>query len=141
MESTGLVKYDLYKNEDGSIDWDAIRESEYRNGERCYRCDDHIISFNRENRVRQLCYSCADLKRSSEEVTHSSIVRCPHCVHSFPVVDDCGYPEVSGAYVEGEHDVRCPECDKEFEIVTEVSYSYISPMLEEKFEDEEEEEE
>lgn len=57
------------------------------------------------------------------EVTHTELIRCPHC------------RDVSRS-VEYEADVWCSACGKEFHVSTRITYRYTSPPLESEADDE-----
>lgn len=103
---------------DGKVDWRELENARRRNGESCMTCGALRIFAHSPGE----CEECEAL-RGTEEASHKSRIRCPHCGHIQKAIGDDNYER----YGEGEHSVSCHECDKDFEIETHVRYSFTSP--------------
>jgi len=121
-----MISLDDCKLPDGSTDWkryDELKRQEFADrkakGELCQLCG-RLIIWSKGH--PQTCTACQDLDKS-EELHHSSSVRCPYCGHHWDVGDSDDYD----LYKEGQHDVTCSRCEKDFEVSTSVTYTFQSP--------------
>lgn len=117
-----MLRYDDFKKEDGSTDYEAYRKAQINCGEACFRCGQYIVMGGGG---KQLCYDCKEMDSEEGDVRHHSRVRCPHCKHVMDVCDS----ELYELYEDGDHDIYCGECGKEFTVVTTVTHSFESPEL------------
>ena len=119
-----IVKIRDFEKEDGSVDWDAYHKAEVANGDRCMTCGGFTFnSILHDDCGPSECNSCKSMASDDDEVSHDSMVRCPHCGKTIRV-DDLDEYDI---YREGGFELDCVECDEEFTVQVQVSYSYTSP--------------
>lgn len=110
-----------FQDENGRVDWNKYDAAQVANGEKCRDCGAYITYGG--NGYSVLCYECKNLTKD-DEVTHHSLLRCPHCAWIRGVDEDYHL------YEEGEQEVCCYECNKSFEVSVRATYTFTSPALE-----------
>ena len=121
------VRNNDYRDAEGLVDWEALRQAQISNGEICEKCGAYIFPlYSEEYGSPLLCPNCQALTQSVNEVEHPRLIRCPQCKHMYKVAGNDLYE----LYEEGEHWETCPECGCDFKVTTRVEYFFTSPALE-----------
>ena len=106
---------------EGCVDWVAYNKACVAAGESCYTCGSFILFAAG---CPSQCFDCKKLASEEHEVTHDSMIRCPHCRHQRSVDGD-DY----ALYSEGSHDVFCNNCNKRFSVEVQVYFKFTSPAM------------
>ena len=66
------------------------------------------------------CGDCGLIFTDDEEVSHSSLVRCPKCGHAQQADDETMWTSKS-------HSQTCEKCDTDYNVEIDVAITYTSP--------------
>lgn len=108
-----------FRDENGDVDWKLYDEYRVSVGLRCKTCNDlmwEISGYPRD------CGECRSLKEEDAGLSHSSMIKCPHCKSIMDVYEN-DYHEL---FEDGTHSIYCMNCDEEFQIRTDVSFTFNS---------------
>ena len=116
------VKMSDFENSDGRMDWNAYRDAQKENGDRCQLCGGYqgLPIFGRNKGVPVTCQGCRDMS-SNDAVWHHRLVRCPKCRHHWE-------PEEIDITSE-DFEACCDMCDHEFTVGILLDVQYESPEI------------